>query len=139
MNNTKNGDFDEQLKHEAGEGEFFHCFFCLEQTTDPERMACAPVDAGEAIKGLYADRPRCRACEMEIQTNLSMARIRALADVMGADRAKATERSEEEKAALDAIYDQQDNQALSEADVDRLAEERGEARVYYHSFVNPRG
>ena len=139
MNNTKTGDFDEGLKHSAAEGEFFSCFFCDLQTTDPERMACAPVGAGEAIKAMYCDRPRCRACEMEIQTNLSMARIKALADVMDAGRAKTTERSEEEKSALDSIYAEQDTQALSEADIDRLHDERGEARVYYHSFVNPRG
>jgi len=50
----------------------------------------------------------------------------------GPDRTIFTlvERSDEEKTALDEIYREQDQQALSELDIDRLAQEHGDGRFY---------
>ena len=42
-----------------------------------------------------------------------------------------------EKAALDDIYAAQEREALSEADVDRMAEQDAEGRLFTHRHPNP--
>jgi len=136
---TKQPDWDELAAHNAGSGECFPCFFCDCETNG--EYGGAPEGSSQTIRDMYMQRPRCMSCDIDIRLRLNAAMIKGIESVFsgvgvdlasGPDRTIFTlvERSDEEKTALDEIYREQDQQALSELDIDRLAQEHGDGRFY---------
>ena len=137
MNKPKQPDWDELAAHNAAEGECFPCWFCNCETNG--EYAGAPEGSSQAIRDLYMERPRCMSCDLDIRMRLNAAMIKGIEAVFsgvdlasGPDRTVFTlvERSEDEKQHLDEVFSEQDHQALSELDIDRLAQEHGDGRLY---------
>jgi hypothetical protein len=125
----KQPDWDEVAAHEAGKGgDETQCFFC-DRVLHVDDLAGAPEGSSQEIQDMYACRPRCMSCDIDIRMRLNAALIKGIESVF-AHTPKTVERSEDEKQALDEIYREQDHEALSAADVDRMAEEHGDGRFY---------
>ena len=127
MNNKKTGDHDESLVRSAAEGEYFICFFCDKQTTNPEEMASAPEGSSQQISDMYLCRPRCVTCETEMHGHKANGAKELFDSFVSWLK---PERSADEKTALDEIFAEQDHEALSIADVDRLADEKSDGRFW---------
>jgi len=124
---VKQPDWDELAAHKAGKGECFPCFFCDCETHG--EYAGAPEGSSQYVLDLYMQRPRCMSCDLDIRMRLNAAMIKGIESVFSGIP-KTVERSEDEKRYLDEVFAEQDHQALTELDVDRLAQEHGDGRFY---------
>jgi len=125
---TKQPDWDELAAHNAGKenSDIQECFFCL-SAVHVDDLAGAPEGSSQGVRDLYMQRPRCMSCDLDIRMRLNAAMIKGIESVFSGIH-KTLERSEDEKRYLDEVFAEQDHEALSELDVDRLAQEHGDGR-----------
>jgi len=126
---AKQPDWDEVAAHEAGKGgDTTQCFFC-DSVLNVDDLAGAPEGSSQTIRDMYSVRPRCMSCDLDIRMRLNASMMKYIESVF-AHTPKTEVRSEDEKRCLDEVYATQDQEALSAVDIDKLHEERGEARVH---------
>jgi len=126
----KQPDWDELAAHNAGKenSDIQECFFCM-APFHVDDLAGAPEGSSQTIRDMYLERPRCMSCDLDIRMRLNAAMIKGIESVFGSIP-KTVERSEDEKRYLDEVFSEQNREALTELDVDRLAQEHGDGRFY---------